>query len=418
MNTPDIDCPADAVPAAIMVPASPAVDNSGGLIRWLLHEAVRANPLYVISAALLAYAVREFMVEIDPQIGKLGGVIASLVLLHVYEVAVLIVATVVLKRRARGGLDMHGLLIVAAIYMGVTYIALDELVAIRPWLGLGIAVAGLAATAIKLAWYARLPGVCFSARYRWVVLIVLGAHELSPMLNSREISAALTPAAAQGLGWMAGWISLVSILWLIHVETLGGERGGPAESASIPDDPLATRMCGAWAVCLAAAAGITHIFVSDWIFDRTTDNVRIAPAAMVLAAAIVLLRWRKNCIFGFFDAVVVAAPVLIIEELWRALAVDEIRLTWEFLLSSEMQVRVASVVFYCALARGTGRALFYAGLGGPLLVPSCITWWKSRESIPHFRAVAATCLGFASLALGMIVSLFREKLLRRFEPRV
>lgn len=416
MDTPNISCPADAVPAATSNTNSPAAPHSGGLLRWLLHEAVRANPLYVISAALLAYAVREFMVEIDPQIGKLGGVIESLVLLHVYEIAVLVVATVVLKRRARGGLDMHGLLIVAAIYMGVTYIALDELVTIRPWLGLAVAVAGLAATAIKLAWYARLPGVCLSARYRWVVLLVLGAHELSPILNSREISEALPPVVAQGLGWMAGWISLSSILWLIHVETLGGPSH--AENTPIPDDPLATRMCGAWAVCLAATAGITHIFVSDWIFDRTTDNARIAPAAMVLAAAIVLLRWRKNCIFGFFDGIVVAAPILIIEEIWRALAADEIRLSWEFLLSSAMQVRFASAVFYCALARGTGRALFYTGLGGPLLVPYCVTAWRSRESTPHFRAMLATCLGFASLALGMLVSLFREKLLRRFSPRI
>ena len=134
---------------------TPTVDagrevSPDGIVRWLLREAVRANPLYVISAALLAYALQQLMIEIDPQIGKLGGVIASQMMLHAYEFAVLLVATVVLKQRTRAGLDMHGLLIVGALYMGVTFIALDELVAIRPHMGMIVASIGLAAVAVNL----------------------------------------------------------------------------------------------------------------------------------------------------------------------------------------------------------------------------------------------------------------------------
>src|SRR5436190_24017620 len=86
-----------------------------GLGRWVLRECVRANPFYVISAALLSYGVLQLNTEIDPRVGKAGGIVAGLVLLHVYEIAILIAATVVLRRRTRGGRDMHGLMLVAGL---------------------------------------------------------------------------------------------------------------------------------------------------------------------------------------------------------------------------------------------------------------------------------------------------------------
>jgi len=132
----------------------------------------------------------------------------------------------------------------------------------------------------------------------------------------------------------------------------------------------------------------------------------------VLSASIILLRWKRGCSFGTFDGLLATVPFLIVEELWRALPSNGQRWDWAFVLGVAMQVRMASVVFYCALALGTRCSRFYAGLAAPFAVPFMIYGWREREIIPNFRAVAAACLGFVTLAMGMVVSLFRERLMR------
>lgn len=390
-----------------------------GFWRWLAHEAVRANPLYVISAALLAYAIQQLMEELDPQIGKVREILQIVALLHIYEIAVLIVATVVLKRRARAGLDMHGLLIVAALFLGASFIALDELTMIRPWLGAALIAATLALAAIKLAWYARLPGVLLPWRYRAVVLAILGAHALSPLLGARQITHPLTPAAAQGLAWLAGWVSLLPVLYLIIVECRTQRTKGDPQSQDLPAepipqyiDPLGTRLCCAWAVGVAALMGVTHLFVSDWIHDYPSETARVYPAAAILAAAIVLLRWRLWHAFGFFDAALAIAPLWMLQELTRQFAVSGIISNAEVLLTPWVQLCAASFILYIALARGTGCKQFYAGLAGPVLAPAYVAGWKWRNNLPHFRALVTAGLGFAALVGGMILSLNRERLLR------
>jgi len=128
-----------------------------GLLRWLLRECIRANPLYVISAAVLSYGVLKLSEEIDPQIGKTGGITLVLLLLNIYELALLLAATVVLKhRQGEGGRDLHGLTLAAALFLGGSLLALDDLIAICPWLGWLLIPAAMLLAASKLAWYARL----------------------------------------------------------------------------------------------------------------------------------------------------------------------------------------------------------------------------------------------------------------------
>ena len=126
-------------------------DDAASFIRFLLREAVRANPLYVISAACIAYAVLQLNAELDPETGKLTGIATILGLLQAYEWAVLGAFTLVMRRRGAGGRDMHGLAIVAALFLGGSFIALDELIVLRFYAGCWLAAAGLVLAGLKLA---------------------------------------------------------------------------------------------------------------------------------------------------------------------------------------------------------------------------------------------------------------------------
>ncbi|HLX61486.1 MAG TPA: hypothetical protein VKX17_09410 [Planctomycetota bacterium] len=415
--------------------------NDIGLFRWLLREAVRANPLYVISAALLAYAIQQLMEELDAQVGRLRDVLTILALLHVYECAVLIVATVVLKRRARGGLDMHGLMIVAALFLGASFIALDELAMIAPLLGLALTAATLILAALKAWWYAQLPGVWLPLRYRGAMLAILGAHALSVLLGSREIVYASFLPHAQNVAWLCGWAALAWVLWLVAKEcaargpspaAIAAEIEAPAVDTAEPErpfgdaaaldvqgrmqqepiDPLATRMCGVWAVSAAAAMGVTHLFVSDWILERPIDVLHAYPALSIVAAALVLLRRRMRCAFGFFDASLSAVPAVLLGELYIRTAAPDFSFQWNSLLSAATQLRAAAILACVVLAHCTGWMYFYAGLVAPLGEPAALAAWRTRGEIAHFRAWLTAALGFAVLIAGMLVSLYRERLLR------
>ena len=58
---------------------------------------------------MLSYGVLQLNTEIDPQIGKLGGIILSLILLHVYEFALLgAAAALVHQFTQRSGRQLAG----------------------------------------------------------------------------------------------------------------------------------------------------------------------------------------------------------------------------------------------------------------------------------------------------------------------
>ncbi len=393
------------------------VPNENDFFRWLLREAVRANPMYVISAALVAYAIEQLMTDLDPQIGKLAGIVTVLGLLHLYEIAALVVATIVLKRRTRGGLDMHGLLIVAALYLGATFIALDELIAIRPTLGLILVPLSLLAAAFKLYWYSRLPGVFFPARFRNVMLVLLGAHSLSPLVNSGALLRGVDPVVSQGYAWLVGWCAFLWVLHLICTET-GVRTASPSSLRSddaLPPDPLATRNCGIFAVTIASATSLTHLLVSDWIFDRTYDFARLYPLLIIAAASFVLIRWRNHRAFGFFESALALAPCCFVQYLWREFVVSGQSFNLVTALSPAGQVWAAAIAFYIVLAQGTGNRAFYAGITSSAIVPIWVPLWKQRSGIPYFRALLTAGLGFVSLALGLIVSLYREAWLKKLK---
>ncbi|HYG78306.1 MAG TPA: hypothetical protein VEK08_25105 [Planctomycetota bacterium] len=381
-----------------------------GFWRWVLRECVRANPFYVVSAALLAYGVLQLNSEIDPQIGKVGGIVLSLVLLHVYELAILAAASIVLKNRAGGGRDLHGLTIVAALFLGGSLLALDELIALWWWLGYVLIPAALLLAALKLWMYARLPGVFLPRSYRAVILVILAAHSISALLGAPHVRLAIGITAEQRLGWLCGWVSLLSLLWLIH-----HERNTHAPAGA--NDPLQTPWCGTWAVLITTGTSIAHLYGTDWVFDRAPDARLHWPMLLVFSAAVFLLRWQRDPRFDGWNAALAAVPVSLLHWAWIQHAPFAPAAVLEMFLSSAVQLWLASALVYVSLAWSTRVRSFYAGLLGCVSAPAAGTFWHLRGSIPHFRALVSASAGFVLLILGVITSLFRERLLRWLDPQ-
>ena len=389
--------------------------NRHGLSRWVLRECVRANPLYVFSAALLAYSVLQLNTEIDPQIGKLSGIVISLVLLHLYEFAVLAAATVVLTRRTGGGGDLHGLMLVAGLFLGGSFLALDELAAISPTYGLILVPAGLLLAAFKAELYSRLPGIYLPRWSTLAVLVVIAGHSISTLLGSKAVEERIGIDGAQRLAWFCGWVSLLPILPLIWFESRRAKlRTARGEGETPASDPLTTPRCMAGALLMALGTGLAHLIASDWVFDRTPQRLLHWPEIAVFTTAWLLLRWHRAPRFSFWNCALFAFPALAIQWIWPGDTTSEAagRLAW--LLCPAFQFWTASVAIYLALAQFTGRKICYAGLLGPALPP--VQAWLTRWRIPHVRALVSAVLGFAALLAGTLVSLNRERILRWIDP--
>jgi hypothetical protein len=394
--------------------------NHYGLLPWLLRECVRANPLYVISAAVLSYGVLKLNEEIDPQIGKAGGIILALVLLNVYEFALLLVATVVLKhRQAEGGRDLHGLMLVAALFLGGSLLALDELIAIWPWLGWLLIPAALLLAAGKLAWYARLPGIHLPGCFRNVALLILAAHALSPLWGAAHANGGMSSDSRQGLAWLPGWLSLLAAFWLIwreHAFRCACSEVREGETAEESRDPLQTPWCGAWAVIMAALLGAAHLIAADWVFDRPFDLARLLPAAICVSACAILWVWQHGLRFSLGVVLLFAAPVLAVQFIWSVRPVECLPLRLETLVSTTCQVFTAAAVAYLALALATRRREFCLGVAALFAAPASLWLGRERRNIPAFRGLASIVLGFALLALGMVLSLYRRRILQWLDP--
>ncbi len=384
--------------------------NRYGFCRWVLRECVRANPLYVISAAFLAYGVTQLNSEIDPQVGKAGGIIAGLSLMHAYEIAVLGVAIFILRRRSGGGRDLHGMMLVAGLFMGGSFIVLDELVAIWPWLGYVLIPATLALATFKLAVYSRLPGIALPRSYRGVALLILGAHSVSSLLGTQSLKMALGLPILQGLGWMDGWASLLSILWLAWRESRVPVQVSPGT------DILMTRWCGIWFVFLAAVSGLIHLVATDWIFDRTWHIENFYAPATVLLSVFILLRFQRAGLADFWIWSLGLLQAAGLQWLWQEHSREGCIWNAELFFGAANQACFATLAATLLLVRYTGKLEFLYGLAGAVGAPSWAWVSKSRSMIPHFRAFVSSAIGFALLLGGMIVSLYRDRLLRWLDP--
>jgi hypothetical protein len=386
--------------------------NRYGLYRWVLRECVRANPLYVVSAALLSYGVLQLNVEIDPQIGKEGGVLASLALLHLYEISILVVACIVLKNRSGGGRDLHGLMIVAALFMSGSFLALDEQITLTPRLGIVLVALAIALAGIKLTLYARLPGVLLPFNFRICILTMIAGHAISPLLGEASLTFSYGKSALQGLGWLCGWVSLLPLVWLAWSEHQRPSR----LKTQAPQDPMETRWCGVWAIVISLGVNLFHLIASDWVFDRPSDIQTAYPALIVVATLVILMFWQRDKKLGFWTTSLFIGQAVLIQWLWSERAAPSAVWNWEMPFRAAVQCCAAFAIACVALARATGNRDFYLGLLSPVIAPLWAWAYRSRSHVPHFRALLSSAMGFACLLIGMALSLYRERLLRWLDP--
>ena len=175
-----------------------------GFGRWLLRECVRANPFYVVSAALFGYGIFQLTTRIDPKAGAVASNLAAVALIHAYELCLLGAAAIVLTRRRSGGGDLHGLTLVAALFMAGSFLLLNQLITIWEYWGLAMVGGALVLAWVKLWCYSRLPGLRLPLNYRLAAIGVLAGHAVSTVLGDTPVAAGRGLQGVQGLAWMAG----------------------------------------------------------------------------------------------------------------------------------------------------------------------------------------------------------------------
>jgi hypothetical protein len=316
---------------------------------------------------------------------------------------------VLTHRKARGGRDLHGLTLVAILFLSGSFLALDELVVLWPGMGPYLVPLAVAWAALKMKFYSTLPGMNLPARYRWTITALLAGSSLSPLLGDLKLRELLGTETARNIGWMGGWVSCLACATLVFTErdaaVQHGKRGRPYAFDTI--EVLQTRWCGGWAVLITLVLGCLHLIASDWIFDRKSDYQLFVPMIIAAAAAFQLREWFLGTRVTSMRIIKFAIPSVLSVWLWfhgnNSLTGD--------VFTPAAQILFASAAFYLAMAWGTGRREFYIGLAGPLLALPAKWAWVSRA-----KAFIAIVGGFVLLGLGVAASLLRDKLLSRLDP--
>jgi len=391
-----------------------ASDSPGA---WILRECVRANPFYVISALLFGWGVLELSRSLDPKVWDVFGVCAVAGLIHVYEICLLAVATIVLMKRREGGRDMHGLLIVAALFLSGGLIALDEMSNLWPGYAPIWITAALLLAFVKLEWYGRLPGFHMPPRYRRMALVVLAAHCVPALLASEPFSLHLTVAQRTGLGWLAGWVSFVGVFVLLALEL-------KRDYARLKDFSLwdlteaelvRTHVPGVWLLTLTCFLGLVHAYVTDWIFDRPIQAQWTLPTLSLVAAMWLLTRFTFKPRWNALNLVLAVAPAVMTMKAWSVPQAWQAKYEHSTWLGFGIQLSCAASLAYVGLAWATQRRIFLLGLLGSAGAP----FWMPVKGfcLRQTRSTVLITTGFLSLFGGMLISLYRERLLKMLAPQ-
>lgn len=380
---------------------------------WLLRECVRANPLYVLSASLFGWGVLELSRNLDPQVWDVPRVCAVAGLIHAYEFCLLIVATVVLVKRREGGRDMHGLLIVAALFLSGGMIAMDEVINLSPGYAPAWIAGALVLALIKLEWYGRLPGLYMPPRYRRVALAVLAAHCIPGLLSSKPFASHLSVVQQSGLGWLAGWASLIGVFVLLtHELRRDYARLKDFSIWKVTEAELVrTHVPGVWLLVLTALLGLVHAYVTDWIFDRPMQPHWALPALSLAAAMWLLTRFTFHPYWNLFNILLSAAPAVMTLWAWNAPRAWQTEFNESAWLGLGAQLACAASLAYLGLTWATRRKVFLLGLIGSAGGPAWLGFFLRQA-----RSTLLISTGFLTLFGGMLLSLYRERLLKWLTP--
>jgi len=264
---------------------SPLQGPLGHGLNWI----IRRNPTYLISAVLMAVGARLLLVSPNDPAGDVRLIVATLVVLQVYEWAVGAIL-VALHRSLRSPEDKPSLLLVAAVFWTGPLAATLEMIALRPGLGTYVAAGACVIALGEMRVFSRAIGLRLSAAAQAVggacVILVAGAAPLLkiPDGNSGENELYL---------YAAWWVFALVLLGCIGAIRSHHRRAAQFDSASLQSVPALEFAF----LAIATIATAVHLIGMNYGFFCHASHFYASPALVALSVVgfeFLAAQTRKN----------------------------------------------------------------------------------------------------------------------------
>jgi len=292
-------------------PAKPVLSRPVTLAMWRRFFRISgANILYCLSALSILYGIAQIITPVLAKSDALGKTLPCIGALHVYELALLgVLALIVLWRNVTD--DAVFLVILIALFLTASAIAIDSVANDNPWVAVLVGVASLGIAALKL-WVMRRAIVLQIER---LLLIGLGMLLAWNFLMSSSMAFLvkydLNTEAVMRAAWLVGWLVMLAggILMLLHAARTptGAAR---RREASIP---FLRTPAMAWTFALALfLAGNVRQCALTYIFDLPLSFGDFLP--VIVLGALVALELMRNYgkKFGAADIIVALVPLVVV----------------------------------------------------------------------------------------------------------
>jgi len=244
------------------------------------------NPLYLLSASsmLLGCYILNGMTDLHPQ--SIQRVVSVLIVLNVYEALLILLGSVLAKRRTLPSamLDSRLLFILAVVFLcDLTSFVMPCLEADLAWGVLANTVL-LGLSILKLTFIIRLLGLPYRGREKsWTILELVALFGVPCVLAYAKNRTDLLPAWTMAAWWTFGAILLgKSFLF----SSPGVERASPRASSLVTSGVRRA----IWVV--PSIAILAHIISMNWVYHVPLHLSSAAP--LFLAASVWTLRSRSS----------------------------------------------------------------------------------------------------------------------------
>lgn len=247
--------------------------NLHRLLGWIIHK----NPTYLISACLTAVGARLLLVDPANPTGDINLILVTLGLLQVYEWAVSGIL-IALHRARRSPEDRASLLLVAAAFWTGPIAATIEMIALRPQLGLALAIGACLIALGELRMCCKILQLrmslagqvcgCSCMVFLTVVAPLLKTPELDTRMNEIHL-------------YYAWWVFAALVLGC-----LGVLRAYRREALAVPKTATATVSTWMQEVCflgMTIAASGVHLFGMNYAFYCHAKVFYASPLIVALS---------------------------------------------------------------------------------------------------------------------------------------
>ena len=274
--------------------------------RWLLGHLVRHNPAYLISAALMLAGVYTIIRPGEQELGNLPAILATYSIFQVYELLLVGIA-LLLIRRLRVLDDGATLVLVEAAFVVGSFVILDEVMFRDGYLVLGFALGVVAALLATCRLAALALGGGLGRPTRLSVLAILALlFGWNVAMPARLAQARLANDPRTDALYLVGWWALAGLVLILAILAARRQpRAGPRERAFV-NSPWAC-----WAVTgIVVLVSAFHHNRIGYILDIPLVLSDTIPFAAALSIGVVnLLAWRRRV--GRLEHVVAALPAVL-----------------------------------------------------------------------------------------------------------